>query len=86
MWFFVVCTLIDNEYAPLLFSQAFFELFLHINISEFAKVFERKDLPVQAAHLHNAAPALSNLSRCFQLSRQRFFFFDILVKNKSNVV
>ena len=42
MLFFEVCTLIDNEYASLLFSQAFFELFLHIDISEFAKVFERK--------------------------------------------
>ena len=26
MWFFVVCTLIDNEYASLLFSQAFFRI------------------------------------------------------------
>ena len=42
MWFFVVCTLIDNEYASLFFPRHFFELFLHINISEFAKVFERK--------------------------------------------
>ena len=32
MWFFVVCTLIDDEYASLLFSQAFFELFLHIKV------------------------------------------------------
>ena len=30
MWFFVVSTLINNEYASLLFAQAFFELFLHI--------------------------------------------------------
>ena len=28
---------------------------------------------VQAAHLHNAARALSNRSRCFQLSRQRWY-------------
>ena len=26
MWFFVVCTLIDNEYASFLFSQAFFRI------------------------------------------------------------
>ena len=35
-------------------------------LSEFAKVFERK--VVQVAHLHNAARALSSLSRRFQLS------------------
>ena len=32
MWLFVVCTPIENEYASLLFSQAFFELFLHIKL------------------------------------------------------
>ena len=37
-------------------------------LSEFAKVFERKVWRVQGAHLHNAARALSSLSRCFQLS------------------
>ena len=43
MWFFVVCTLIDNEYASLLFSQSFFELFLHkINLRCFLKVFVNK--------------------------------------------
>ena len=42
MWFFVVCTLIDNEYASLLFSQAFFRIFFCI-LSEFAKVFEKSD-------------------------------------------
>ena len=26
MWFIVVCTLIDNEYPPLLFSEAFFRI------------------------------------------------------------
>ena len=26
LWFFVVCTLIDNEYASLHFSQAFFRI------------------------------------------------------------
>ena len=36
------------------FPKHFFELFLLINISEFAKVFERKVWRVQAAHLRNA--------------------------------
>ena len=70
--FSVVCTLINNEYASLLFSQAFFELFLHI-----------KRVCKSFFHLHNAARALSNPSRCFQLSRQRFRFFDIVVKKQS---
>ena len=35
---FVVCTLIDNGYASLLFSQTYCSCML----SEFAKVFERK--------------------------------------------
>ena len=55
------------------FPKHFFELFLHT--SEFAKVFERKVWRVQAAHLHNAARALSNPSRCFQLSRQGFLWY-----------
>ena len=37
-------------------------------LSDFAQVFERKVWRVQAAHLHNAAHALSSPSRCFQLS------------------
>ena len=49
---------------------------------EYAKVFERVRR-VQAAHLHNAVRALSNPSRCVQFSRQRFRFFDVVVKNKS---
>ena len=61
------CTLIDNEYASLLFSQTFFS-YCFCMLSDFAKVFERKVWRVQVAHLHNAARALSSPSRCFQLS------------------
>ena len=67
MWFFVVCTLIDNEYASLLFSQAFF-----YSLQKFLKESD--------AYKHNAARALSNPSPCVQLSRQRFRFFDIEIK------
>ena len=42
MWFFVVCTLIDNGYASLLFSQTIFS-YCFCMLSEFAKVFEKKD-------------------------------------------
>ena len=38
---FVVCTLIDNGYASLLFSQIMFS-YCFCMLSEFAKVFERK--------------------------------------------
>ena len=47
---------------PNIFSYCFCML------SEFVKGFERKVWRVQVAHLHNAARALSSLSRCFQLS------------------
>ena len=39
---FVVCTLIDNGYASLLFSQTMFS-YCFCMLSEFAKVLERKD-------------------------------------------
>ena len=58
IWFIVVCTLIDNEYASLLFSQTFFS-YCFCLLSDFAKVFERKVWRVQVAHLHNTARALS---------------------------
>jgi len=41
IWFIVLCTLIDNVYASLLFSQTLFSYFF-IMLSDFAKVFERK--------------------------------------------
>ena len=61
-----VCTLIDNEYASLLFSQTCFS-YCFCMLSDFAKVFERKVWRVQVAHLHNAARALSSPSRCQQI-------------------
>jgi len=51
MWFSVVHTLIDKEYASLLFSQTFFS-FCFCMLNKFAKVFERKVWRVQVAHLH----------------------------------
>ena len=41
MWFIGICTLIDNEYASLLFSHAIFS-HCFCMLSEFAKVFEKK--------------------------------------------
>ena len=38
IWFIVVCTLIDNEYASYLFSQTIFT-YCFCMLSEFAKVF-----------------------------------------------
>ena len=67
-----------------LFPNIVFVLFLYV--SDFAKVFEWKVRRVQVAHLHNAARALSSPSRCFQLSTISFVIFEIVTKNKSNVV
>ena len=59
-------------------------------LSDFAKVFENKVWRVQVAHLHNAARALSSPSRVFNcqqiLAKISFVVFDIVIKNKSNVV
>ena len=86
----MVCTLIKNEYASLLFSQTFFS-YPFCMLSEFAKVFERKVWRVQVAHLHNAARALQarvGVFNCQQiLAKISFVIFDIIVvKNKSTVV
>ena len=61
IWFIVLCTLIDNEYASLLFSHTFFS-YCFFMLSDFAKVFERKVWRVQVVHLHNVARALSSPS------------------------
>ena len=58
------------------FPKIFFVLFLHIK--RVCKSFWRESLTRTSSHLHNAASALSNPSRCFQLSRERFRFFDIV--------
>ena len=77
MWFIVVYTLTDNEYASLLLSQTFFS-YCFCSLSKFAKAFERK-VSVQAAHLHNAARALSSPSQCFQFSRQIFILLSLIL-------
>ena len=85
MWFIVVFTLIDNNNASLLFSQTLFS-YCFCMLSEFSKVFERKVWRVQAAHLHNAARALSSPSRCFNcqqiLAKNSFVIFNIVVKKQ----
>jgi len=54
MWFIVVCTLIYNGYASLLFSQTMLSYCCGI-LSEFAKVFERKIWRVQVASWTDSA-------------------------------
>ena len=71
MWFFVVCTLIKNEYASLLFSPSIFSNCFCI-LSEFAKVLKEKTDAYKAAHLHNAARALSNPSGFFNCQGKDF--------------
>ena len=54
-WFIVVCTLIHNGYASLIFPQTIFSYCFSM-LSEFAKVFERKiwRVQAQAPQAHNA--------------------------------
>ena len=77
--FIVVCTLIDNDYASLLFPKHFLHCFWIL--SEFAKAFERKVSRVPVAHLHNACKSESVFS-VVNKSWQRFLSlsFDIVVK------
>ena len=88
IWFIVVCTLIDNEYASLLFSQTFFS-YCFCLLSDFAKVFERKVWRVQVAHLHNAARALSFKSKSvFSIvnkSWQRFLSLSLIMWYKKQI-
>ena len=70
-WSVLLSTTTTRHFSfPYIFSYCFYML------SEFAKGFERKVWRVKVAHLHNAARALSSLSRCFQLSTnlERDFF------------
>ena len=80
MWSVLLSTTSTRHYS---FPKHFFLLFLHV---ERAKVFERKVWRVQVAHLHNAARALSSPSCQQILTEISFVIFDIVVKNKSNVV
>ena len=63
---------------PLLVPLLVFSYYFCI-LSEFVKVFKRTGLTLQAAHLHNAARALSRPSRCFQLSRQMFLLLSLIL-------
>ena len=67
-WYVLLSITSTRHYC---FPKNFFELFCRKRVCR-----------VQAAHLHNAARALSNPSWCFQLSRQRFRFFDIVVEKQ----
>ena len=57
MWFFVVCTLIDNEYASLLFSQAFFRIVsaYYASLQKFLKesdAYKQLICIMQRVHFH----------------------------------
>ena len=53
-------------------------------LSDFAKGFETNVWRVQAAHLHNAARAISSPSRCFRqiFAKISLVIFDIVKENK----
>ena len=79
MWVFVVCILIDNEYASLLFSQAFFRIVsaYEASLQKFLKESEEyKELicTIQRVHFQIRVGVFNCQNK------------DIVVKNKSNVV
>ena len=73
-----------------LFFHIFFVFFCMLSV--FANCFLKESPTLKVAHLHNAGRAVSSPSRCFQLSTNlgkdlfNFVTFDIVAKNKSNVV
>ena len=84
MWFFVVCALIDNEYASLLFSQALFRIVsvYYASLQKFLKesdTYKQLICIIQRVHLKIRIGVFSSQYKDLR-------FFDIVVKNKSNVV
>ena len=75
----VVCTLIHNGYASLLFSQTMLSYCFGM-LNEFAKVFEGKICGVQVAHLHNVGVAVVNCQQI--LTKISVVIVNIVVKNK----
>ena len=53
-------------------------------LSEFAKVFERKISRVQVAHLHNVGVGVFDCQQI--LTKISLVIFNVMVKNKSNVI
>ena len=77
MWFSVVCTLINNEYASLLFSQTFFLIVIRLfEIHQFS-VFLRKDLK---------KVFLTSGFRCKNDTQQRHFYRTMENMNRSKIV
>ena len=58
MWIIVVCTLIDDEYASLLFPQTFF-FSLFLPVERLCKSFRKESLMRTSSLLDNAARAPS---------------------------
>ena len=77
MWFFVVCTLIDNEYASLLFSQAFFGLFPYIKRESDA--YKQLICIMQRVYFQIRVGV-------FNCQDKDFVSLILWLKNKSNVV
>ena len=86
MWFFVVYTVIDNEYASLLFSQTFFRIVstYYASLQTFLKgkpdAYKQLICIMQRVHFQIRVGVLN----CQE--EDLFRFFDTVVKNKSNVV
>jgi len=76
IWFNMVCTLIEKEYAPSLFSQTFFVLCLHVE-----NLLKTKIWRIQRAHLHNALHVLSSASFICKTILTRSRHQNLLIQN-----
>ena len=86
MWFIVVCTLIDNKQAPLLFSQTSFFFVLSLHVERVCKrVWKESFWSEEVAHLHNAAGRAFKSEPVFSIVNkfwQRFLSLSLVLWKK----
>ena len=87
MWFLVVCTLIDNEYTWLLFFPNIFFRFVSAYSASLQKFLKGKsDAYKQLICIMQRVQFQIRVGVFHCQDKDLFLFFDIVVKNKSNVV
>ena len=86
IWFIVVCTLIGNEYATLLFSQTYFSYCTSEFLKETSDAYKKLIWLIcimQRVHIQVRVGVFNSQQILAKIS---FVIFDIVLKNKSNVV
>ena len=75
------CTLIDNEYASLLFSQTFFCIVvLFLYVERFCKSFWKESLTRTSSSFAYCSACTFNFNCQQILAKISFFIFDIVIK------